>query len=772
MRKATCECGSSFSISDEGGAVVCPFCQKVHTIPRRETPKQTARSERVAVPTMVTASKSPNLVPDQTAAQHGRIPLVVTLMGVSFGLLAGLLAVIAPLGKPPSRRAMLLVEQRSHEDKLKVAEREHALLRAANQADQVALAKERSRTSEMNFEEEMIDRRIAEATSNGGVRQAEQLRAAADRAFQETQRQTTELAEALDPVRIVARCEKTVVVIETDGGSGSGFLVSPDGLAVTNYHVVSASSTLRVRIQRKLTSETVIITGARIIAADAIRDLALLQLPHAPSEVSENGKYPFVKIRLEPVRAAESVFVIGSPGMGDGTLDYSVTSGIISHASRKLDDASVIQTSAVVNPGNSGGPLFAADGQVVGVVRAKGVAVEAVTFAVPCSDLNDFLGGRNREPAIVRTTLRDWEKTNVPEIGLTYADASLLKSAVTLEAPVSDIIPSSDGKFLYMLQPEAGRIAEIEIASRKVARTLNAGVPLLDFVASENDLLALTADGKRVLQIDTKRMVAAAEARLRVTASSIAYLGGENKYSVLINPIGNRAGESFLLGETDFVRAGATGIEMPRSMRTLSAASNGRWLIFVSLDLERRAIISRTYPFAQGMQAFTRWANARQSGQAPDALARIGDSVRKQLNDNEKVCDFPFDQSLGATGAGTLYFAGNDRVIWGQHLFSIGVATKDEGALDDGMIASAHNERALLMHRDGSRIQAVSPNAKWATNARTVFDLATRKPIKRIPFVCLKQAFSIDGKTLFLLNGSRTELIFFADWEKQLPAVK
>ncbi len=90
------------------------------------------------------------------------------------------------------------------------------------------------------------------------------------------------------------------------------------------------------------------------------------------------------------VESGERVAVIGNPGLGATILDYTMTEGIVSNPKRELDDQSFLQTSAQVNPGSSGAPLFNANGLVIGMISLKG-RIEGAGFAIPAEDISGFL---------------------------------------------------------------------------------------------------------------------------------------------------------------------------------------------------------------------------------------------------------------------------------------------------------------------------------------------------------------------------------------------
>src|SRR3954469_1223217 len=135
-------------------------------------------------------------------------------------------------------------------------------------------------------------------------------------------------------------------------GGGSGFLISADGYVVTTNHVVDGAKTVQVTTDDGRTLD------AKVIGADSKTDVALLK-------VTEGGNFPFVKLAKGSPRVGDWVVAIGNPfGLG-GT----VTSGIVSARGRDIgagpyDD--FLQIDAPINKGNSGGPTFNLQGEVVG----------------------------------------------------------------------------------------------------------------------------------------------------------------------------------------------------------------------------------------------------------------------------------------------------------------------------------------------------------------------------------------------------------------------
>ena len=159
-------------------------------------------------------------------------------------------------------------------------------------------------------------------------------------------------------------------------GTGSGFIVDPAGYVVTNHHVIADAEKILIKLSSGVELE------AKLVGSDRRTDLALLK-------VTSKDPLPFVKFgNSDILRVGDSVVSIGNPfGLG-GT----VTSGIVSATSRDINSGTLvdnfIQTDASVNQGNSGGPLFNINGEVIGIntaiVSPTGVNI-GIAFAIPSS---------------------------------------------------------------------------------------------------------------------------------------------------------------------------------------------------------------------------------------------------------------------------------------------------------------------------------------------------------------------------------------------------
>ncbi len=169
--------------------------------------------------------------------------------------------------------------------------------------------------------------------------------------------------------------------------SGSGFLISAGGYAITNTHVVTyengrSCGTLTARLKGQEIQASVVLLGDDRHGNGSGVDLALIKLSRLPL-----GAKPLHFEQAGNVRNGEQVYVIGN-SLGYGT---AITSGIVSDRARKIGNQTYVMTDCATNGGNSGGPLFNAKGNVIGVHVSAQNNADGMKYAIPVESVNAFL---------------------------------------------------------------------------------------------------------------------------------------------------------------------------------------------------------------------------------------------------------------------------------------------------------------------------------------------------------------------------------------------
>jgi serine protease Do len=239
---------------------------------------------------------------------------------------------------------------------------------------------------------------------------------------------------------------------------GSGFIISPDGYAVTNNHVVRDADEVKVRLN---TGEEF---SADVIGTDPKTDLALIK-------IKADRKFPSVKFAEKQPRVGDWVMTVGNP-FG---LANTVTTGIISARGRDIgagpyDD--FLQIDAPINRGNSGGPAFNLEGDVVGVNTAifspTGGSV-GIGFAIPASLAREIVDSLKNNGAVTR----GWLGVQIQPVTADIAESLGLKEAKgAIVSDVTDGSPASKAGFKTgdtIVKVNGMDIADARDLARKVA---------------------------------------------------------------------------------------------------------------------------------------------------------------------------------------------------------------------------------------------------------------------------------------------------------------
>lgn len=357
-------------------------------------------------------------------------------------------------------------------------------------------------------------------------------------------------------------------------GQGSGFFISSDGYAVTNNHVVEGASKVQVTTDDGKTYK------AKVIGTDPRTDLALIK-------VEGGSNFAVAKLSDTKPRIGDWVLAVGNPfGLG-GT----VTAGIVSAMGRDIGDAPYehfMQIDAPVNKGNSGGPAFNTNGEVVGVNTAiyspSGGSV-GIAFSIPAATVKNVIAQLKEKGTVSRGWIGVQIQRVTPDIadslGLKKAEGALVAEpqadspAIKAGIKSGDVITAVDGKTVK--------------SARQLARTIGGMAPgthvKLDVLRDGKDkVIDLTLGTLPNANVEAKADTQKAPTRgtgvpkLGLTvapASSVAGAGKEGVVVTDVDPKGSAADHGFKEGDVILEIAGKTVSNVNDVRDALKAASSG-----------------------------------------------------------------------------------------------------------------------------------------------------------------------------------------------------
>jgi len=291
-------------------------------------------------------------------------------------------------------------------------------------------------------------------------------------------------------------------------GTGAGFIVDPEGLIVTNQHVVASADRIRVKLHDGRTQ------AATVMGADNATDLALLH-------IAVNDLTPLRLGDSDALRVGDSVIAIGNP------LEYerSVTAGIVSALGRKVYDAepfeSFIQTDAAINRGNSGGPLLNKRGEVIGVntvIRSDG---RGISFAVPSNVVKRVVAHLRAHGYVARGYLGLTPVSLTPELreglglgdlqGVVVADVSNNFPAERAGIRPYDVVTHFNGRSITQADDFFAYVANAGPQQRVEITVVRGGRPMKFYPTLEQRPIDITADSPKVRPASDKRGQAAGQ---------------------------------------------------------------------------------------------------------------------------------------------------------------------------------------------------------------------------------------------------------------------
>lgn len=193
--------------------------------------------------------------------------------------------------------------------------------------------------------------------------------------------------------------------------SGTGFGISSTGIIVTNYHVIETAKSIKIK---GVNSDFNKSYKAKILITDKKNDLALIQIDD--SSFTSLGTIPFT-IKTDLASVGENIFVLGYPLRVTMGNEIKLTNGIVSSKTGFQDDITTYQISAPVQPGNSGGPLFDIEGNLIGIVNAKHTKAENASYAVKSSYLSGLIELLSNPPIFQKINLLSG-KTLIQQVNL------------------------------------------------------------------------------------------------------------------------------------------------------------------------------------------------------------------------------------------------------------------------------------------------------------------------------------------------------------------
>ena len=274
-------------------------------------------------------------------------------------------------------------------------------------------------------------------------------------------------------IRVVERVSPSVINVRRGRSGGSGVIVTPDGYALTNAHVVEGVRDVGVTITNG-TDEM----RAPVVGSDPATDLAVIRIPRSGLQAAELAD-------TETLRVGQLVIAIGDP-LG---FHSTVTTGVVSAVGRSLRGRdgrlieNVIQTDAALNPGNSGGPLVDTHGKVIGINTAIIPMAQGICFAIPAATARLVAGMLIRDGRVRRAYLgiggaaTPIGRQLATELRIPNASGIRVLEVIAARAGLEpgDILVALDGISLVTLGELQRALGEERIGSKTIVTIIRRG---------------------------------------------------------------------------------------------------------------------------------------------------------------------------------------------------------------------------------------------------------------------------------------------------------
>ena len=278
-------------------------------------------------------------------------------------------------------------------------------------------------------------------------------------------------SEEQNRIGVYEKANPAVVAIALGSGHGSGFIVSPDGLVLTNAHVVQDAGS----------PVAVVLADGKQVLADVV-GFAPEGVDLAALKIRNQENLPFLRLAAPgSVRVGESVYAIGSP-LKVERFRNSLSSGVVSRIDTKN---ALIQHDAAINPGNSGGPLLNSNGEVIGVnsiIFTQDGTFLGISLAIPTDVVQPFLVATEKGKSSLVTSRQQPSNTKSQDLALDgqVVQASLKKGDA--------VFPNNSYFHSYAFEGKAGQRLTFEMTSKQIDPKLKLVLAAKDEgLVAEND---------------------------------------------------------------------------------------------------------------------------------------------------------------------------------------------------------------------------------------------------------------------------------------------
>jgi len=381
---------------------------------------------------------------------------------------------------------------------------------------------------------------------------------------------------------------------------------------------------------------------------------------------------------------------------------------------------------------------------------------------------------RQQAPYLVEGDLAQWEKKNDPlaELGR-LSEEILRESFVPLEHQVSQLTVSTDQRHLYLLSGKNGVVQDFDIAKKQVVQTYSAPGPLASMALVGEHIVVAEPKNGTLYRLDRRSFKEARRLAIGAPVRKLLPLSSPRGSMVVV--LGEGAEHGINTGKLLFVDGShwlggtAKPFILSRIGRALDVDANSRWLGLLKTKARSSALHVTLVPLPSGLSEYIRYEtlaaqpNARQMS---EQLSAMYERVQSRWRRFEVRFNLLREQAV----VPTLLLASSNRFICARRSYNIGAKPPIEGLFDTSTYlknADLTPAQRLAMSLLQS-IFTVSKDGRYAVSGLCVFDVASRKMIKRLPLAAVTSAFSTDGKALYLGSHMRSGVCILSDWQSQL----